>query len=349
MPRTIADFRLYAAIQRQPEELDRLLSASEPVDLAAQAVGAARRVFAVGIGTSWHAAVVAAQLLRAAGVDARAWSSYDFALYPPDVGSSDAAIVFTHSGVKQFSLRSLRLLAERGVPSVLITSTESAVDVGSLPASTTILRTTERERTAAFTVSHTTAMLLAARIADEVRPGSAGDLTRVPGAVADALRLEAATLELARAWFEHRAIVALGGGPHEVSAHETTIKVAETARRAVRGHGVEQFLHGPQVQVQRDEAFLVFAGEGPALERTQEAVEFVRTLGCDAAWVAPVEAPAGVEWLHVEDVGELLAPLVEIVPAQLLAGHLAALADVDGDSFRTDEPDFGAARKALEL
>ncbi len=349
MPRTIADFRLYAAIQRQPEELDRLLSASEPVDLAADAVEAARRVFTVGIGTSWHAAVAAAQLLRAAGVDAQAWSSYDFALYPPDVGPGDAGIVFTHSGVKQFSLRSLQLLAERAVPSVLITSTEAAVDVGALPASTTILRTTEREQTAAFTVSHTTAMLLAARIADEVSRGSVGDLARVPGAVADALRLETATLELAQRWFGHRTIVALGGGPHEVSAHETTIKVAETARRAVRSHGVEQFLHGPQVQVQRDEAFLVFAGDGPALPRTREAVAFVQALGCDAAWVAPLEAPEEAEWLRVEDVGELLAPLVEVVPAQLLAGHLAALADVDGDSFRTDEPEFGAARKAIEL
>lgn len=347
--RTIADFRLYAAIRRQPEELDRLLSASEPVDLAADALEGARRVFTVGIGTSWHAALVAADLLRAAGLDARAWSSYDFALYPPDVGSGDAAVVFTHSGVKQFSLRSLQLLAARNVPSVLVTSTESAIDLSVLPASITILRTTEREQTAAFTVSHTTAMLLAARLADEVSKGSAGDLKRVPAAVADALKLEDATLDLARAWFDHRSIVALGGGPHEVSAHETAIKIAETARRAVRAHGVEQFLHGPQVQVQSDEAFLVFAGDGPALERTREAITFVRMLGCDVACIAPVEPPGGVEWLRVEDVGELLAPIVEVVPAQLLAGHLAALADVDGDSFRVDEPLFGEARRAIEL
>ena len=58
--RRIEDYRLYEAIRRQPAELTRLLDASEPIDLAADALGGARRVFCIGIGTSWNAASVAA-------------------------------------------------------------------------------------------------------------------------------------------------------------------------------------------------------------------------------------------------------------------------------------------------
>jgi fructoselysine-6-P-deglycase FrlB-like protein len=125
MPRTISDYRLYPAIQSQPAELARLLEADEPIEDAVSVVGAAVRVFTIGIGTSSNAAAIGASMLRDSGIDARAWSSHDFAAYTPDVTEADAAVVYTHSGGKQFSLRSLELLGDRGVPTVRLTSTES--------------------------------------------------------------------------------------------------------------------------------------------------------------------------------------------------------------------------------
>lgn len=347
--RRIQEYRLYEAIQRQPAELARLLRASEPVDLAAEALGGARRVFCVGIGTSWNAASVAAGLLGRAGIDARAWSSADFVQYPPALTADDAAMVFSHSGAKQYSRAAIDLLGAKRAPVVLVTSTESDIQAGALPMGTTVLRTVAREQSAMFTVSHTAAMLLTARVADAVRGGCAGDLGAVVDAVETALALEPEVAALAEAWRGKRTVVALGAGPHEPSAHEAAIKIAEAARRQARGHAVEQFLHGPQVQVRDGDAFLVFAGAGAGLVRTREAVTFVRTLGCEVAWVSPVDAPDGAYRLAVPDVGEALAPIVEIVPAQLLAGHLAAIEGVDSDNFRRDDPAFGAARAAISL
>ncbi|MPZ97877.1 MAG: hypothetical protein GEU80_00845 [Dehalococcoidia bacterium] len=347
--RSISEYRLYGAIRSQPMELDRLLSAPEPVDEAAEVLARADRVFTIGIGTSSNAASVAANLLSAAGLDARAWSSADFALYPPAFRPTDAAVVYTHTGRKRFSREALRLLAEHGVASVLLTSTESVLTDADYAPGTVVLRSVPRDPSSMFTVSHTAAMLLSARIAEAVRDGSVGPLARVPAAVDDALKLEPQVEALAHAWQGKRAIIAVGAGPHEPSAHEAHIKIAEAARRAIRSYAVEQFLHGPQVQVHSDEALLIFAGDGPGLDRSRQAAEFARTLGCDVAWIAPIDGPAGASTLRVADVGEWLAPIVEVVPAQLLAGHLAALAGVDGDNFRMDEPAFQRAREALEL
>lgn len=346
MPRTISDYRLYPAIQSQPAELARLLEADEPIEEAAQVVRAAARVFTVGIGTSSNAAAIGAAMLRDAGVDARAWSSHDFAAYPPNVTEADAAIVYTHSGAKQFSLRSLELLGERGVPTVLLTSTESQIDFAALTAPLTVLRTTTRDPSAMFTVSHTAAMMLSARIADAVKPGTVGDLFAIPAAVEAALALEPQVETLAREWQGKRTIIGLGAGPHEPAAHELAIKVPEAARVASRGYALEQFLHGPQVQVDPSDAFMIFAGDGPALERTEQAAAFLLDFGCAVAWVAPIAGPDGVTWLSVSEVGEPLAPLVEVIPAQLLAGHLAALEDVDGDSFRLDDDAFASSWRA---
>ncbi|MDA1001942.1 MAG: hypothetical protein O3B31_01125 [Chloroflexi bacterium] len=349
MARSIGDYRLYGAITRQPDELRRLLTADEPVAEAAARIGAAGRVFTIGIGTSTNAATAAATMLRAAGVDARAWSSHDFVSYPPTLRTDDAALVFTHSGRKRFSRGVLAPLAAAGVGAVVITGTETALTDDDLAAGTVVLKTVPRDPSAMFTVSHTTAMLLAARIADAVRPGSVGELAALPEAVAGALAHEPEIEALAQAWVTRGAIVALGAGPHEPSAHEAHIKIAEASRRAVRSYAVEQLVHGPQVQVTADESFLVFAGEGPALARTREVVAFVRALGCEVAWASALEAPEGARWLHVPAIAEPLAPIVEAVPAQLLAGHLAALADVDADNFRSDDEAHRAAVTALGL
>lgn len=346
MPRTISDYRLYPAIQSQPSELARLLEADEPIEDAARVVSAAGRVFTIGIGTSSNAAAIGASMLRDAGVDARAWSSHDFVAYPPAISSGDAALVYTHSGGKQFSLRALELLGDRGVPTVLFTSTESLIDPAELTAPLTVIRTTTREPSSMFTFSHTAAMLLSARIADAVSPGSVGDLSAVSAAVQDALTLEPQTEALARQWQGKRTIIGLGAGPHEPTAHELAIKAPEAARVESRGYALEQFLHGPQIQVDPNDAFMIFAGEGPALERAEQAAAFLLDFGCAVAWVAPVPGPEGVTWLKVADVGESLAPLVEVIPAQLLAGQLAALEDVDGDSFRMDDDAFATAWKA---
>ncbi|HYR15971.1 MAG TPA: hypothetical protein VEQ67_17410, partial [Mycobacterium sp.] len=86
------DSAMYQTMHRQPDDVRRLLDEGwAPAAEAAERLAPARRVFTVGIGTSYHAALVGAWLLRAAGSDARAVSSFDFGLYPEsaDLGPDD--------------------------------------------------------------------------------------------------------------------------------------------------------------------------------------------------------------------------------------------------------------------
>ncbi|MDZ7729661.1 MAG: hypothetical protein U5Q44_16475 [Dehalococcoidia bacterium] len=158
-----------------------------------------------------------------------------------------------------------------------------------------------------------------------------------------AVELEEAAGELARAWHGFGAMVGIGAGPHEVSAHEIAIKVNEAARLRCRGYAAEQFLHGPQAQMQPGDPMVVFAGPGPVLERTATVAQFGVDIGAPVAWIAPEAGPEGTTWLGVPDPGEQLAPIVEIVPGQWLAVHLAALEGVDADNFRLDDPPFKTA------
>src|ERR1700682_3768547 len=101
---------MYQTMHRQPSDLRGLLDVGwVPAEEAAGRLAGARRVYVVGIGTSYHAALVGAWLLRAAGSDARAVSSFDFGVYPEAVHltSDDAVVVMAHSGIKTYSTMSL--------------------------------------------------------------------------------------------------------------------------------------------------------------------------------------------------------------------------------------------------
>ncbi|MDP9366313.1 MAG: hypothetical protein M3Q10_19175, partial [Chloroflexota bacterium] len=104
------DSAMYRTMTGQPEVARRLLADGwGAAEEAAGLLDGAGRVFLVGIGTSFHAALVGGWLLRAAGADARAVSSFDFAVYPEQssVAAGDAVVVLAHTGVKRFSAAAL--------------------------------------------------------------------------------------------------------------------------------------------------------------------------------------------------------------------------------------------------
>src|SRR5262249_9134030 len=201
---------------------------------AADRLAAAGRVVGTGIGASLHAALVGEWLLRAAGVDARAVMSSDFALYPESVGlrRSDAVIVMAHSGVKRFSTDAMARAAAAGA---------TVISVGSLtaehPGSQLVLRTVEREKSAAFTASHLAAMTVLAQIATELgerqrAAGAAGlraALGKLPDQVAEVLAREGEILPVAREAAARR-VYAAGAGPNAATALEAVIKVREAAQ-----------------------------------------------------------------------------------------------------------------------
>src|SRR5918997_1338212 len=168
------DSAMYRTMRRQPEDLRRLLAEGwEPAGQAAELLAGAGRVFVVGIGTSYHAALVGEWLLRAAGSDAHAVNSFDFARYPESfpLRPDDAVVVMAHSGVKRFSADAMARANAAGA---------TVLSVGSLtaehPGSQLVLRTVEREQSAAFTASHLAAMTVLAQVATELgeRQGATG-------------------------------------------------------------------------------------------------------------------------------------------------------------------------------
>ncbi|MDQ6669846.1 MAG: SIS domain-containing protein [Chloroflexota bacterium] len=350
------DSVMYQTMHRQPSDLRGLLDGGwEPAQEAAQRLAGARRIYTVGIGTSYHAALVGAWLLRAAGSDARAVSSFDFAVYSEavELKSDDAVIVMAHSGVKTYSSESLRRAAAVGATRISVGSL-SAVHEGSQQ----VLRTVERERSAAFTASHLTAMTVIAQIAavlGETRAAPAAEgfraaLQQLPDQVADVLARAAEVLPIAREAATRR-VYAAGAGPNEATATEAVIKVREAAQGWIDALPIEQFLHGPIVSVNADDLAVVVNVAGRAAERVGQITRVLDAVGA-RMWLIGGHVEGLVRQPTVfalPDLPELISPLLAVVPVQLLAYHMATVKGINPDLFRRDDERYAAAFKLLTL
>ena len=325
---------LKATLESQPRELARLLGE----DSAERAAGRLRdcsRIFLVGTGTSYHGALVGQFMLRSAGVEAWAVRAFEFANYAPALRDGDGLIVLSHRGSKRFSRASLDQFAGKSSRWVVITGEGSAIDGEG------VVRTVEQEGSPVHTASHTGAMLRLAQIAAALGdPGWRSQLDELPRAVevavasGDEVAARLGELEL-------RPVTHfVGGGPARATAYEGALKLREATHLvSAEGHDVEGILHGPLVSIQPGQTVVSIEQPGRSLQRIKEVEAALREIG---AGVWPV-APAG------DDLDEVLAPIVNVVPLQWLAYHASRKLGVDADSFRRDEPPYAAAQSKFTL
>jgi glutamine---fructose-6-phosphate transaminase (isomerizing) len=349
------DSKMYQTMQRQPAEIGRLLA--DGWDQAAQAATLlvpARRIFVVGIGTSLHAALVGAWLLRAAGSDARAVSSFDFALYPDSypLTAEDAVVVMAHTGVKTYSAVSIQRAHDAGA---------RVLSVGSLsaehPGSELILRTVEREQSAAYTASHLAAMTVMAQVATLLGEGRGSSgvagfraaLDRLPDEIAAVLAREAEVQPVAEDALR-RQIYAIAAGPNEATALELVIKAREAAYVPIDALHAEQFLHGPMVAFNEGDLLVTVAVPGNAFDRVAGICAVAEAMG-GKLWIvgAPVPATPGATIFTLPELPEMLSPLLAVVPMQMLAYTMAVLRGTPPDTFRRDDPRYKEAFGRLTL
>jgi glucosamine--fructose-6-phosphate aminotransferase (isomerizing) len=346
---------MYQTMHRQPNDVRRLLDTGwQPAEEAAQRLADARRIFTVGIGTSYHAALVGGWLLRAAGSDARAVSSFDFGLYSTSVElrPDDAVIVMAHSGVKQYSTRALERASAIGA---------TRISVGSLTAvhdgSQQVLRTVERETSAAFTASHLAAMTVLAQVAALLGEGRGSTpvqefraaLERLPEQIENVLAREDAVVEIAREAAARR-VYAVGAGPNEATALEAVIKVREAAQGWIDGLAIEQFLHGPLVATNAGDVAVVVNVAGHAAARVAQIARVLDAIGARLWLIGQgVDGLEQAEVFGLPELPELISPLLAVVPVQVLAYQMAVVRGINPDRFRRDDPKYAAALGLIQL
>jgi glucosamine--fructose-6-phosphate aminotransferase (isomerizing) len=355
-------FHMYEAIQAQPDAFGAVASGNEAAaaQFAAAASAGCERLFVCGIGTSYHAALSSEHLMRSfgGGMTARAWHSFDFALYGPELTNRDCVIAVSHRGSKIYTAQSLNRAREAGCTTALITGRGAGVEPAVADA---VFYTVDQEKSSAHTVSYVGALAVLAVLAEQFgrhRSGASGLpegflFKGVAEAMRAALGLEDEVATFARQHAERRRIWLAGGGPGGITAQEIALKIKETSYIAAEGMPVETMLHGPLQCAEDDDLFILIAPESAAQERVGQLAQAVQVIG--APYVVVSDGSANGLWngsaaiWSVPAVAEPFTVLTCLVPLQLFAYHLALARGTNPDSFRLEDPRFAKARDLVQL
>lgn len=343
---------LEATLDGQPRELARIL-ADDSAERAATRLAGCRRIFLVGTGTSYHGALVGQFMLRSAGLDAWAVRAFEFANYGPDLRDDDGLILLSHRGTKRFSKESLDAFAARSDRWIAVTG------IGAPLEGEGVVRTVEQERSPVHTASHTAAMVRLAQVACALGdPPWRSAMAGVADGVAETIdrHREAIAADVAEVRFGPLAHF-VGGGPARASAYEGALKIREATHViSAEGHDVEGVLHGPLISIQRGQAVVLVAQHGRAVARSIEVARALTAIGASLVLVGSASeeiASAGdvvaARRYSTPALDEVLAPIVNVVPLQLLAYAASRHAGVDADSFRRDEAEYAAAQDTFTL
>ncbi len=169
--------------------------------------------------------------------------------------------------------------------------------------------------------------------------GNVAELRRLPHAIAELLERCPPTIERI-AERHHQADFFLYLGRHVglPVALEGALKLKEISYIATDAYAAGEMKHGPIALLDEQTPVVVVATDSPVLEKVISNVQEVRARGAHAIAVATdrdelIEKPAD-EVIRVPDTDWMLAPLLAVIPLQLLAYHIARLRGLNIDQPR---------------
>ncbi len=349
---------MYDAITGQPEAVARMLDRhADGAREVAAALATKRNIYIVGIGTSWHAVLVAEHWFRrfaGPNIQVQGWHSFEFCSYPPPLGPEDAVIIISHRGTKTYSFLALELAKEKGAYTVAVTSTDPGPRLRVADVS---LQTVSPERSSAFTISYTSALTVLAMLASELgtalgRNGDVADLKdellEVPDVVADVIHRQQDIADVVEQFGDKQRFISVGWGPNTANAYEVALKIKETSASDCEGLQVEQLLHGPFCSVDEDCLVTLIAPPGPGYERSLDIARASAAAGAPV-WALVQEGDEELSSLATasfakKPLPELWSPLACVVPLQLFTYYLALHRGRHPDLFQQDNPRQAEAR-----
>ena len=314
-----------------------------------------RQVRIIACGTSWHAALAGKFMIeRLARVPVEVDYGSEFRYREPIVGEDTLTVVISQSGETADTLAAQREAKQKGSKTLAICNV-----VGSMitrEAAGTIHTHAGPEigvaSTKAFTCQLTALFLLAMHLgqSNHYLDGSTSrclvqELLRIPGKLETVISNDAVYEALSRKLHHFKDALFLGRGIHYPIALEGALKLKEISYIHAEGYPAGEMKHGPNALIDEDLPVVVLATRDP--RRPESKILYEKTLsniqevkardGIVVAIVTQGDDEARTTADHVIEIpptSELLAPILEIVPLQLLAYHIAVRRGCDVDQPR---------------
>jgi glucosamine--fructose-6-phosphate aminotransferase (isomerizing) len=320
----------------------------ETLPLPDEKLRALRRVVIVACGTSWHAGLVGKFMIEEMArlpVEVDLGSEYRYR--NPVVEDGTLCVAISQSGETADTLAGLREARGKGAVAVSICNVVAStiaresdgviythagpeIGVASTKAFTTQLAALYL---LALHLSAARCALSAEEIARHLK-----DLSELPKKIEEVLKNEGAIAALAKKYKDASDFLYLGRGISYPIALEGALKLKEISYIHAEGYPAGEMKHGPIALIDERMPVLVLCAKGDTYEKTLSNLEEARTRG--GRMIAVGTEGDSLLREKTEDVlflppcGRFALPILEVVPLQLLAYHMAVLKGTDVDQPR---------------
>jgi len=308
-----------------------------------------RRIVVVACGTSYHAGLIGRYAIEGwARVPIEMDIASEYRYRDPVVGPGDLVVGISQSGETADTLAAMRLARERGATVLAITNvmgsqatrdadgvlfTRAGLEIG-VAATKTFVSQVAAMYLLALRLAELRGTLEPARLAELV-----AELKRLPHCIAEMLEAGDATVR-AVAERHHQAEFFLYLGRHIglPVALEGALKLKEISYIATDAYAAGEMKHGPIALLDEATPVVCVATESPVLDKVVSNMQEVRVRGAHVIAVT-TEGDEGIadhaeELLTVPRTDWMLAPLLAVIPLQLLAYHVARLRGLNVDQPR---------------
>jgi glucosamine--fructose-6-phosphate aminotransferase (isomerizing) len=326
------------------------------MDIAAEELARVRQVRIVACGTSWHAGLTGKFMIeKLARIPVEVDYGSEFRYRDPIVSPDTLTVVISQSGETADTLAAQREAKKKGSKTLAICNV-----VGSMitrEAAGSIITHAGPEigvaSTKAFTAQLTALFLLGLRLGQangqldwEASRKLGEELIHIPGKLQTLLANDSIYHDLTHRLHRAKDFLFLGRGVHFPIALEGALKLKEISYIHAEGYPAGEMKHGPNALIDEDLPVVVLATHDPTnaeskllYEKTLSNIQEVKARDGILIAVATegdtLIRKAGAD--HVIEIPvapDLLAPILEIVPLQLLAYHIAVRRGCDVDQPR---------------
>jgi len=310
----------------------------------------------IACGTSWHAALAGKFMIeKLARIPVEVDYGSEFRYRDPIVSKKILTVVISQSGETADTLAAQREAKQKGSKTLAICNV-----VGSMitrEAAGTLMTHAGPEIGVASTKAFScqlTALLMLAMYLGQTRETMTADqsrslmeeLMRIPGKLEGLLDKNSIYGELVKRLFRSTDFLYLGRGIHFPIALEGALKLKEISYIHAEGYPAGEMKHGPNALIDENLPVVVLATRDPESDesrlRYEKTISNIQEVKARSGIVIAVvceedqQEVAGMadHLLVIPSTRELLLPLLEIVPLQLLAYHIAIRRGCDVDQPR---------------
>jgi glucosamine--fructose-6-phosphate aminotransferase (isomerizing) len=314
-----------------------------------------KKINIAACGTSWHAGLAGKFMIeRLARVPVDVDYASEYRYRDPILCADDLTMLITQSGETADTIAAQREAKAKDSKTVAICNV-----VGSMvtrEAHGTIYTHAGPEigvaSTKAFTAQLTALVLFALYLAEkrgqltvEQEKRLISELTKIPGKLEALLAREEECEDLAKEYSRAQDFLFLGRGIHYPIALEGALKLKEISYIHAEGYPAGEMKHGPNALIDENLPVVIIAtcdkNDPTSVLRYEKTISNLKEVKARSGKVIALATEGDEEIMesadhviYIPEAPELLAPILEIVPLQLLAYHIAVRRGCDVDQPR---------------